>query len=822
MRQSFNKRPPRQSFFDLINGRTFTNGASNMSPLEVVVQHLPHSGLHVHRFSHRVFLRGAGNWGQYHDIGPHTYKGYMYEGNRGTGIIGKWYAVNHNSGGNSVVRKSAGGAAGTGWGLGWGDAYASSTFGRVLSLSQTAGDTAIFTYTGCAMGLVGIYGRTSGGIAFVSIDGDWTKANGHCVQTVTSATLATWTTAGKTTFTDVNNAAVTIAVGMKYIDFNCTVGGNDATALNEELLIWEGTEGAHTLVLTVAGWDYAGSTSNKQVAFSAFFGSSATMGLIKDAGVNGTQYLLTAADKTASGWYILKDREVVGARGYANLGADPAIGADVQVLGGVYEVKGKRAGTVNLFCEETHADGTGNTWGPYEQGSGFRTLLSNATSSAAGQAVFKLFSGHGTGVSGSQVYWHEAYGDGQVLTVSSVSTDDVTMTGNITTATGASAYERLIYCQGTLSGAVSNSKSGTLSTATNQIIDGSYVAILKAGQTPIVAMVKTRSGASLTFANEITAAAGSAVLLLATGNTGTVMFMDDIAFYLQPGAIWGGSNFECRVYSATGCHEEATTLSAAISANATSFSVTSATNIKIGDIVNVDCSKCQFSAKVTNVVTTTVTVDRAVPFYVNNGARVVAAHTLKYRTYSAGIGQVGFIEQRMRWLRGGDSYRSGYPYMINNGKAIRFASQGAGQLYYDNEGFSGYCILNADGSVVRNSNPTYPTPAYTSTAGGTTTDTTTAGGVSSMFLYGARSGNRGTPVFMRQPIIRNETTRSNLGASGSLVRVIADGSIKAYPVRSSGSISDADLAVIPPLWEHHAICSVIAEIPGAAAAINNL
>lgn len=819
MKLAFNKRPFTKSFLDLFNGRTFTNGASNMTPLEVVVLHTPHSGLHIDRFAHRVFLRYAGNWGQYHDIGPHTYKGYMYEGNRGIGIIGKWFGVNHNTGGNSVVRKAAGGAAGTGWGLGWGDAYTSSTFGRVLSLTQTAGDTAIFTYTGCAMGIVGIYGRLSRGIAFVSIDGDWTKANGHCVQTVTSATLATWASAGKTTFTDVNNSAVTIAVGMKYIDFNCTIGGNDVTALNEEILIWEGTEGAHTLVMTAAGWDYAGSTTNKEVAFSAFFGSSTTYGLIKDAGVNGTQYLLTAADKTASGWYILKDREAVGARGYVNIAADPAIGADVQVLGGVYEVKGKRAGTVNLFCEETHADGTGNTMGPYETGSGFRTLLSNATASAAGQAVFKLMSGHGTGVAGSQVFWHEAYSDGQVLTVSSVSTDDVTMTGNITTATGASAYERLIYCQGTLSGAVSNSKSGTLSTATHQIIDGSYVAILKAGQTPIVAMVKSVSGASLTFSNELTAATGSAVLLLATPQTGTVMFMDDVPFFLRPGAIWAGSNFECRTYSATGCHEEATTTSSATAINNTTFAVTSATNLKIGDIVNIDCSKAQFSARITNIVTTTVTVDRAIPFYINSGARVVAAHTVKYRTYTAGIGQIGFIESRTRITRGGDSYGSGYPWMINNGKAIKFAAQGTNQLYYDSEGFNCYCILNADGTVVRNASPVYPTPAYKTTAGGTTTDTTTAGGVTAMFLFGSQAGNRGTPVFMRQPILRNETTRTNLGATGSLVRVIADGSIKAYPVRSSGSISDADLAVIPASFEHHAIMSYIGEIPGAASAI---
>jgi len=160
--------------------------------------------------------------------------------------------------------------------------------------------------------------------------------------------------------------------------------------------------------------------------------------------------------------------------------------------------------------------------------------------------------------------------------------------------------------------------------------------------------------------------------------------------------------------------------------------------------------------------------------------------------------------------------------MINNGKAIKFAAQGAGQLFFANEGFNAYCILNADGSVVRNTNPTYPTPAFTSSAGGTTTDTTTAGGVTAMFLYGAQSGNRGTPVFLRQPILRNETSRTNLGATGSLVRVIADGSIKAYPVRSSGSISDADLAVIPPSFEHHAIMSYIGEVPGMAGAINAL
>ncbi len=812
------------SFFDSLMGRTYKTGAPDMTPLEVIVQQSVMTGPHIDRLVYRVFLRYAGNWGQFHDIGPHTAKGYSYEGNRGTGIIGEWFGMNYSSGGNTVVRKSAGGSSGTGFGLGWGADYASSTWGRILSLTQTAGDTAIFTYTGKAMGILGAYGRTSGGICFVSVDGDWTKANGHLVQTVTSTILSTWTTAGKTTFTDVNNAAVTIAVGMKFIDFNFTIGGSDATLLSEDFLIWEGAEGSHTLILTAAGWDYAGSTSNKQVAFAAFFGSSSTLPLLKATITNGTQYLPSGASLTTKGYYILKDREVCGARGFPDYSTAIPQGSDVQVLGGVSSVQGKRAGTTPLFCEETHADGTGNTFGPYEQGySGYRTLISNGTTSAAAQKVFKLLSGHGTGLIAGQIFWHESHADGQLLTVDTISTDDVTMIENITTATGTNAYERLLYCQGKVSGAVSASKTVTNSTATHQITAGCVLAFLKAGSLPVIAKVQTVSGATITLTNEATIADAAAVLLVALPNKGTVFTMDERPFWLRPGAFWAGSRFDCYVYSATGCHEEATTTSAAAALGDTSFTVTSASNLSIGDIVNVDAmGKCQFSALVTNVSGTTITIDRAIPYYVNSGARVVASHTQKYRQYMAGISQNGFVENRVKFARGGDTIGNGYTWMSNNGRAIRFGIQGSSQPYYNNAGFGGYCVQNGDGSVVRLLNPTYPTPIYSSTSGGTTTDTTTAGAIASAILYGTSSGNRGTPVFTRTPMARTESARTTLGATGSLIRVIADGSIKIYNNRASNSASDTDDLVMPATPEIHSISTYIGEVSGMAAAINAL
>jgi len=812
------------SAFDILAGKTYKNGSPNMTPLEIIAQNCIMTGPHVDQFVYRIFLRYAGNWGQYHDIGPHTAKGYFYEGNRGIGIIGEWFGMNYNTGGTTVVRRSAGGNAGTGWGLGWGDAYAPTTWGRILSLTQTAGDTATFTYTGKAMGILGAYGRTSGGIAFVSVDGDWTKANGHLVQTVSTALLATWTTAGKTTFIDVSNNAVTITAGMKFIDFNFTVGSGDATLLSEDFLVWEGAEGSHTLAITAAGWDYAGSTSNKQVAFAAFFGSSSTLGLLKDTITNGTQYLPSSASLTSKGYCILKDREVCGARGFPNYSTAIPQGSDVLVLGGVSSVQGKRAGTTPLFCEETHSDGSGNTTGPYEQGySGFRSLISSATASAAGQKVVKLRSGHGTGVSAGQIFWHESHGDGQALTVDTISTDDITMLENLTTGIPANSTERLLYCQGKVSGAVSASKTVTNSTATHQITAGCVLAFLKSGSLPVIARVGAVSGATITLTNEATIADASAVLLVAVPNKGTVFVMDDRPFWLRPGAIYAGSNFDCHVYSATGCHEEATTTSAAAAVGATTLSVTSATNIAIGDTLNVDSmGKCQICAYVTNVSGTTITLDRAIPFYINSGARVVAAHTQKFRVYSAGISQQGFVEQRLRFLRGGDILGSGYPFMSSNGRSIRFASQGTGQLYYANEGFNSYCLLNGDGSTVRVISPTYPTPAFTTTAGGTTTDTTTAGAVASAILYGSVPGNRGTPVFTRTPILRTESSRTRLGATGSLIRVIADGSIKIYDNRSSNGASDADDLVMPASHELHAIVTFIGEVPGMAGAINAL
>jgi len=809
------------SFFDSLMGRTYKTGAPDMTPLEVIVQQSVMTGPHIDRLVYRVFLRYAGNWGQFHDIGPHTAKGYSYEGNRGTGIIGEWFGMNYSSGGNSVVRKEAGGSSGTGYGLGWGDAYASSTWGRILSITQTAGDTAIFTYTGKAIGILGCYGRTSGGIAFINVDGSWTAANGHLVQTVTSSILSAWNTAGRTTFPDVNGNTVTIAVGMKFFDFNFTIGGSDATLLSEDFLLWEGTQGAHILQLTCAGFDYAGSTSNKQVAFGAFFGSSSTLGLLKDTITNGTQYLPSSGSLTTKGYYILKDREACGARGYSDYSTATPTGCDCQVLGGVHEIQGKRAGTTPLFCEETHADGSGNTSGPYEQGySGFRTLITNGTSSAAGQKVLKLLSGHGTGISAAQVFWHEAHGDGQVLTVDTISTDDITMVENITTATGTNAFERVLYCQGKVSGAVTNSKTVTNSTATHQITAGCVVAFLKAGSVPVIARVGGVSGATITLTNQATIGDGAAVLLVSVPNKGTVFVMDDRPFWLRPGAFWAGTNFECFVYSATGCHEEATTTSAAMAVGATSFSATSATNLAIGDTVNIDSmGKCQVSAYVTNVSGTTITIDKAVPFYVNSGARVVAAHTIKQRTYSAAVGQFGFIEQRLRTNRGGDTVGSGYPWMLNNGRAIRFGIEGTGKRFYNHEGFDSYCVLNGDGSVVRAYSPTLPSPASTTTAGGTTSDVTTAGAIAGAFLFGSAAGSRGTPIFLRQPAIRLESTRTRLGAVGSFIRKIADGSIKVYSNRSTNSAADTDDLVIPASHELHSVVSYIGEFPGAASAI---
>ncbi len=666
---------PVRTAFDCLNTIVPGTSVTNTRP---IIQKAIENGQTDHGAGdeYLIFMEQNRRRGYYEAVGNFTAKGPVQMGYCGEGVIGNYYGytnakVTLRQAGSGGVIGSAGGWGASAFGIAngalsqnWGEMQANSWTFAGSPWTAEIGETAEFTATGDVFGIVGAYSNTSSGIVWVSVDNDFTLANGPEIQTATQGDVDN----GKFASTFVDSYGNTqTTVGSKYYDFR-----RQYTYYAQDIGIYEDltyANASHTIRLVNSGKNNQKDTSAFHVQFSGFFVSSPSDTAISGNVTNGASQYPTASN--SSGRYIFRWREINGPQnGVVHVNTKPVVGAAFNVLDGVHEFKSSTGSNYN-FNRRSHSDITGDTTnGPQEAAHvpyylGYGGLL-NSAGNAAAQANLTLRTGDGAGFANNDWVWIQSKVP-QLRQISSIATDVLTLTSNLTYR--VSGYERVIRCEATVS-TVTASTSATLSTSSVNIARGDAIAFVIDGVTPVTAIVKSISGTTLTLDHAVTVSNGAGVIRLWEAANPNGIMVDNQPLYMVPGAIWAVTD-KCEIRrtlpSASG--DDRTTTSATATNGSTSLTVTSSTNFFVGDRCIIDSNGTQVR-KVTAIPDGThLTLDTGVSGYIHSGVRVTPVGSVRREvvTYMCGTPwQVKVQFEETDW-RCGDFLRAVYPCMIDSG-----------------------------------------------------------------------------------------------------------------------------------------------------------
>ncbi len=613
-----------------------------------------------------VFVENEQRRGAFWCFGDITWKGKTNLCYSAEGIIGQYYGYAHAN----VVRRAAGSGGNPGSIGGWVGTSAtnnSQNWGGGASISISGKESAVFTFTGDACGIIGAYYRSdAGGYAIIGIDGDYTKANGPEVRTITQSDINSGKFATNITL---NNGNTTPALGCKYVDFR------RAFLYGEDLGLWEDTaysNTSHTCEILTTGTNNAKDTSGSNLGFSAFFASSSTQGtVLAQLGTNGASAYPTSSFNTSNP-YVLAWRPIAQPRVISNAQTKPIVGASPFVEDSVYEMKSAAGGTYR-FNRQTHADGSST--GPMEC-SHVPTYVAVASGGAAGvdnlsgQAHLKLRATDGLGFTANDYIWIES-NIPMLRKISSIATDDLTLLTNLTSSLNLNvAAEKVYRCETVVSGAVTASASVTLASATHQIAIGDVLTFVLDANIPVTATCKTISGTALVLDRAVTIADTAGVLRLSMKDYETYWLADNnIPLYLSAGCFWTPTDKLSlrRVYMSS-YTDDSTTANGAAARGATTITVVSDANIIAGNLVSIDANGTQIR-RVVSKAANVLTLDKALDSYTHTGLKVSSAMLRREDVIT--WNSTNSWQMKVQWLekeyRDGDLFRAMYDVMHTQG-----------------------------------------------------------------------------------------------------------------------------------------------------------